>query len=108
MSCSALCGRSWSVCKVEHWGAQMAKAFFEAGDKGLTECTLLEITGVGMHNQKEAARTLASQMRQTDYLGMMRGNLYVLLSNTDQEGAGSVIERFQQKGYRSELKEVAA
>ncbi len=29
MSCSALCGRSWSVCKVEHWGAQMAKAFFE-------------------------------------------------------------------------------
>ena len=29
MSCSSLCGRSWSVCKVEHWGAQMAKAFFE-------------------------------------------------------------------------------
>ena len=82
----------------------LAKAFFEAGDKGLTECTLLEITGVGMHNQKEAARTLASQMRQTDYLGMLKGNLYALLSNTDQESASIVIERFLAKGYHSVLK----
>lgn len=83
----------------------LAKAFFEARQKGLTECALLEIKGVGENNRKEAARALGTQMRQTDYLGVLRGNhLYVLLSNTDQEGARSVIERFQAQGYRSEIR----
>ena len=86
----------------------LVNAFFQARDRGLTECSMIRVAGVGENNKQEAARALSAQIRQTDYLGMMRGNLYVLLSNTDQEGAGSVIERFQQKGYRSELKEVAA
>ncbi len=87
---------------------QLVKAFFEAREKGLTECSLLEISGVREYNRKEAARVLATQMRQTDYLGLIQGSLYVLLSNTDQESAKSVIERFLAKGYRSELKGEAA
>lgn len=83
----------------------LAKAFFNARQKGLTECALLEIKGVEEHNRKEAARALGTQMRQTDYLGVLRGNhLYALLSNTDQDGARSVIERFQEQGYLSEIK----
>ncbi len=86
----------------------LAKAFFEAKQKGLTECTLLEIKGVEEHNRKEAAKALGTQMRQTDYLGILQGsNLYVLLSNTDQEGARGVIERFQEQGYLSEIIEEA-
>ncbi len=87
---------------------QLAKAFFEARDKGLTECSLLEITGVGEYNRREAARVLGTQMRQTDYLGMHQGCLYALLSNTDQEGARRVRERFSAKGYHSEIKGEAA
>lgn len=86
----------------------LVNAFFQARHKGLTECSMIKIAGVGEYNKQEAARALSAQIRQTDYLGMLKGNLYVLLSNTDQEGARSVIDRFQQKGYRSELKEVAA
>ncbi len=86
----------------------LATAFFEARDKGLTECTLLAVAGVNEHNRQEAAGVLSGQMRQTDYLGIVQGNLYVLLSNTDRQGAKSVMERFQAKGYRSELKEEAA
>lgn len=84
--------------------SHLSKAFFEAGDKGLTECALVEITGVGKNDRKEAAGILGAQMRQTDYLGILEGNLYALLSNTDQQGAKIVIERFLEKGYHSELK----
>ena len=85
----------------------LAKAFFDAGDKGLTECSLLEITGVGEYDRKEAARILGAQMRQTDYLGILQGRLYALLSNMDQESAEIVIKRFLAKGYPSELKREA-
>ncbi len=87
--------------------AHLTKAFFEARDKGLTECSLLEVAGIGRYDRKEAAVILSSQMRQSDYLGILHGNLYALLSNTDQEGARSVMERFASKGYHSELKREA-
>lgn len=87
--------------------AHLTKAFFEARDKGLTECSLLEVTEVGEYDRKEAAVILGTQMRQTDYLGILHGSLYALLSNTDQEGARSVMERFSSKGYHSELKREA-
>lgn len=84
--------------------AHLAKAFFDARDKGLTECSLVEVIGVGEYGRKEAAVILSAQMRQTDYLGILHGRLCALLSNTDQEGARSVMERFSSKGYHSELK----
>lgn len=85
--------------------ARLVKVFFEARDKGLTECSLLEIvTEDKMYEQ--AIPVLGKCIRQTDYMGMPGdGKLYILLSNTDKENARSVIERFQNAGYKSLLKE---
>lgn len=79
----------------------LVKAFFDARDKGLTECTLLEIlTRNGSYGYAYAA--LESSIRATDYIGILEdGKLYVLLSNTDEEHAASVIDRFRKSGYES-------
>ncbi|MDE6814625.1 MAG: NAD(P)-dependent oxidoreductase, partial [Lachnospiraceae bacterium] len=81
----------------------LVKAFFEARDKGLTECTLLEILAKDQ-NYDKAAVVLESSIRQTDYLGMLEdGKLYVLLSNTNEENAAGVAERFRKSGYESQV-----
>lgn len=79
----------------------LVKAFFEARDKGLTECTLLEIvTQSGSYGYAYAA--LESSIRATDYMGILEdGKLYVLLSNTNEENAESVMDRFRKSGYES-------
>lgn len=80
----------------------LVKAFFDARDKGLTECTLLEIL---TEDQRKTADILGNSVRQTDYLGMLGdGKLYVLLSNTSEENAAGVVERFRNSGYESRLR----
>lgn len=77
----------------------LAKAFFDAREKGLTEYVLLEILAQG-ENYEKVAGTLRSSIRQTDYLGILNGNrLYVLLSNTNRENADGIMERFRNVGY---------
>ncbi len=84
----------------------LVSAFFEARDKGLTECSLLEVM-TGYQDFEEASAAVACNIRQTDYMGMMRdGRFYVLLPNTDMENAKVVQERLKKQGYRSQLKEV--
>ncbi len=79
----------------------LVKAFFDAREKGLTECTLLQILTKDDPPERVAA-TLGRNMRQTDYMGMLKdGGLYVLLSNTDEEHASGVMERFRTSGYES-------
>lgn len=79
----------------------LVKAFFDARDKGLTECTLLRIL-TRDDSHEHVATVLNRNMRQTDYMGMLKdGGLYVLLSNTDEEHASGVIERFRASGYES-------
>lgn len=81
--------------------ALLVKAFFDAKEQGLTECTLLRIVA-GDGSPERAAAALGQNLRQTDYMGMLKdGGLYVLLSNTDTEHAGVVIERFKAFGYKS-------
>lgn len=81
--------------------AQLVRAFFEARDKGLTECTLLEITAKDK-NYWKAASVLEKDIRQTDYVGTLEnGKLYILLSNTNRENAQGVMERFRKSGYES-------
>lgn len=85
--------------------ARLVKVFFEARDKGLTECTLLEIMTEDKKYDK-AILALGKCIRQTDYMGIPEdGKLYILLSNTNKENAWSVIERFQSAGYGSLFKE---
>ncbi len=84
---------------------QLAKAFFDAREKGLTEYVLLEIlTEDG--NYESAGKTLGSAIRQTDYLGILKeGKLYALLSNTNKENIGSIKERFRSAGYECRVEE---
>lgn len=82
----------------------LVRAFFNARDRGLTECTLLEIL-TGGRDYEEAAKTLSAGIRQTDYMGILEGGgLYVLLSNTSDENAAKVAERFRDIGYESHAK----
>lgn len=84
---------------------RLASAFFEARDKGLTQCTLLEIQEKEGERAK-AVEVLAKNIRQTDYMGVLEdGRLYILLSNTDREHAGGVMERFRNSGFESLPKE---
>jgi hypothetical protein len=78
----------------------LVRAFFEARDKGLTECTLLEIKTKNDADYRQAVSVLGKEIRQTDYMGMLAGGrLYILLSNTNKGNAQGVIERFRGSGY---------
>jgi len=83
----------------------LLKAFLTARDKGLTECVLVEFE-MGYHDYSAISIQVACKIRQTDYMGVLNGgNFYILLANTDIEGARLVQERFQQLGFKSTIKE---
>ena len=85
----------------------LAKAYSDAKDKGLTEYMLLEIL-TGGENYERVGRAVGSAIRQTDYLGILRGGrLYVLLANTNRESVGGVIGRFEDLGYECRIDEEA-
>lgn len=86
----------------------LVRAYMTAKNKGLTECTILEIeTEEG--KLEECGELLSNLMRQSDYIGKMsNGRLYALLSNTNNEDADYVIKRFENTGYKSVIQEDVA
>lgn len=85
----------------------LAKAYSDAKDKGLTEYMLLEILAEG-EDYEHVGKVLGNAIRQTDYLGILRGGrLYVLLANTNKDNVGGVIERFESLGYGCRVDEEA-
>ncbi len=83
----------------------LVKAYLTARNKGLTECTVLEIDIEGK-NLEESGDELAGLMRQSDYIGKMSdGRLCALLSNTDSKDAEYVVKRFAKTGYNSVIRE---
>lgn len=83
----------------------LAKAFSDAKEKGLTEYVLLEIL-TGGENYEKVAGTLGNSMRQTDYLGMLKGGrLFALLSNTNENNIDGIVERFRNAGYECRVEE---
>lgn len=83
----------------------LVKAYLTARNKGLTECTILEIDIEGK-NLEKCGSELAGLMRQSDYIGKMSdGRLCALLSNTDSKDAEFVMKRFEKTGYKSEIRE---
>lgn len=83
----------------------LAKAYVTAKNKGLTECTILEIEHGG-RNLEQCGDELSKLMRQSDYIGKLSdGKLYALLSNTDSNDADFVIRRFANTGYKSVIRE---
>lgn len=83
--------------------SHLLKAFYEAKDHGLTECSLLKIKDTAA-GYKAIAEKIRPKLRQTDYLGISKEEeLYVLLPNTDDENAEGVIRRFRECGCESTL-----
>lgn len=76
----------------------MVTAFFDARRYGLTECTLLKIQHTA-ENFKETAEQLEKKLRQTDYFGVLADGLYVLLPNTDEEGASESLSVLRSFGF---------
>jgi hypothetical protein len=52
---------------------------------------------------KETAARLAHLLRDTDYIGLLRGQLVLLLSNSGPEEAGAAMERLQKYGVATRL-----
>ncbi len=83
----------------------MVLAYSKAQLKGLTECALLAIP-VQEEQLKAMGEKVGSLLRSTDYLGVVDDdNLYVLLANTNQEGAKVVIRRLQDMGCQAQYQE---
>jgi hypothetical protein len=83
----------------------LINAYLKAQKRGLTECALLKIIAI-KEQTKDVEQTIGKLLRSTDYLGELEnGELYVLLSNTNREGAQIVINRFSQIGYEAVYQE---
>ena len=83
----------------------LLKAYLSASRKGLTVCSILKLE-VDDNNYEKAGEILSNKLRKTDYLGKLEdGNLYALLSNTNQKDTEFVINRFQEVGYASAIPE---
>ncbi len=85
--------------------ASLVRAYTNAKEKNLAECTLLQIDPKN-EDYRTVATVLADNLRNTDYLGTLDdGGLYVLLANTSRGAAKKVVERFAQAGYESDIME---
>lgn len=86
--------------------ATLLQVYENARKKDLTVYTLLKLEhqeqladGIGLE--------LAKRLRQSDYVGVTkRGDLYILLANTDEANARVVVERLRANGYTTEIVEV--
>lgn len=84
---------------------ELVEAYLRARNKNLTECAILQIE-VTQEQQETAASALTKLIRQSNYIGKLEdGNLYALLSNTENKDADFVIHRFAEVGYKSRIKE---
>lgn len=84
---------------------ELVTAFSGARSKGLTDFTLIEIATNGQPYD-QVINTIGKNIRNSDSAGILEdGHLYVLLSNTNAESAGIIIERFKNSGYDSWIKE---
>ncbi len=83
----------------------LLNAYLTAQNKGLTECTVLQVD-TGEQMKKDTGKQLTAKLRQTDYIGILAdGGLYALLANTSREDAQYVINRFAEIGYKSHIVE---
>lgn len=81
----------------------LLKGYLKAREKGLTECTVLQIE-TEQQGMEQAGQKLGMLMRQSDYLGKLQDNrLYALLANTDNKDAEAVISRLETTGYKSRI-----
>ena len=83
----------------------LVKAYLNASEKQLTECTLIEVE-LGEVSLEEAGKRLGAQMRQSDFLGVLQdGRVYALLANTRPKDAAVVLQRFRDSGFNCRITE---
>ena len=80
----------------------LVTAFMNAKNDGLAECTLLKLDIKKEKFQTKSA-LLEKNLRRSDYLGIINGELYALLTNTNEENASYVIRRFEKIGCSSTI-----
>lgn len=82
--------------------SHLVTAFTNAKRDGLAECTLIELD-VKKGKFRKKSEILEKNLRKSDYLGIMDGRLYALLTNTNEENASYVIHRFREIGCDSTI-----
>jgi len=90
-------------------------AYMGAEKRGLTDCTVLRVTGSDAEqmspadnawDDKEVSNKIAGMLRPHDYVGQMDdGSLGVLLSNTSRTDAQIVMGRLREIGLNCEIVE---
>lgn len=79
------------------------EAYQNAQDRSLTEFSALKIETEG-RDVIEVGCGVSKKLRPNDYVGELRGGgLYVLLTNTDRQGAAAVAERLRKAGFPCRL-----
>lgn len=76
---------------------RLARAYLAARERSLTQCALIAVQRGGLE-LGEISRRLKDLIRQSDYLGQLNSEVYVLLANTDTAGARTVCERIAAAG----------
>lgn len=83
----------------------LLNAFIKAEKQDLTECALIRVK-IGDMDKNEVVAIIDKSLRQSDYFGNLGdGNIYALLSNTKEEDAVYVLNRFVGKGLDAEILE---
>lgn len=84
---------------------ELISTYHEAGEKNLTEYYLLRVVSAASGMEK-AAGIIAERLYQTDYIGYRKdGNLYILLTNTDEIGCSVVKKNLEQTGIHTVISE---
>ena len=84
---------------------ELISTYHEAGEKNLTEYYLLRVVSAASGMEK-AAGIIAERLYQTDYIGYRNdGNLYILLTSTDESGCGFVQKNLEQTGIHTVISE---
>ncbi len=84
----------------------LVRAYLNARDRNLTECTLMSVEIEETMTDSEASKAISSMVRQSDYLGKLKdGKLYALLANTNNNDAEFVKKRFFEKGFPCQVEE---
>ena len=84
--------------------ASLKSAYLSAGAKGLTECLVLKCTNVE-GDTKTYVERVSKLLRNTDYIGILEGNVYLLLPNTEASDLSIVTNRLKAAGVECEAVE---
>lgn len=83
----------------------LIEAYVHAREKNLAQCAIIRVNAEA-EEYSEISQILTGKLRETDYIGTRKdGGLYILLANTSNIVAGTVVERLSKSGYSGEILE---